>query len=140
MGRALIDLTGQTFGKWYVVSRATGKSSRLVMWLCECRCADRNRKVVFGANLKNGSSTSCGCIKKGRKYGRKPATGAPKPKPVSVLRTTPPETFRSIDEQEMAEQWGIYFDEGAAIRMAEYARNNPIETRRAGHEAGGHGL
>ena len=54
------DLTGQKFGQWTVVERAKDKTkSRGAKWLCECSCGIR--KVLFGKNLKNGKSKSCGC-------------------------------------------------------------------------------
>lgn len=60
----LIDLTGQTFGRWVVTSRGldytypkSGKSAP--RWECLCECG--KEKLVHGAHLKNGTSTSCGC-------------------------------------------------------------------------------
>jgi hypothetical protein len=32
-------------------------------WLCECQCPLKTRKIVWGGNLRNGNSRSCGCIK-----------------------------------------------------------------------------
>lgn len=54
----LDNLAGRQFGEWTVISRAENKS-RLSRWLCRCACG--NERVVYSANLKNGSSTSCGC-------------------------------------------------------------------------------
>lgn len=62
----LKDLTGQRFGKWYVISRASNRG-KAVMWLCHCDCG--KEKVVHGTSLKSGASTNCGCgrIEKHRK-------------------------------------------------------------------------
>ena len=53
------DLTGQTFGNWFVESRAQNKNNH-VAWNCICKCGER--RVVLGQSLKNGTSQSCGCL------------------------------------------------------------------------------
>ena len=50
----IIDLTGKTFGEFKVL-KYTGNGK----WLCKCSCG--KEVEVFGHNLKNGTSTSCGC-------------------------------------------------------------------------------
>lgn len=65
-----IDLTGQRFGKLTVIQRVGNKGSK---WLCKCDCG--REKVVYGANLKQGKSTSCGYCPhfldiKGQRFGR----------------------------------------------------------------------
>lgn len=66
---AAIDLTGQRFGKWSVVCRDVGSRSG---WLCRCDCG--TTRTVVSNNLKNGSTTSCGCANRidltGRVFGR----------------------------------------------------------------------
>lgn len=61
-----IDLTGQRFGMWLVVSRASNIGSQTA-WNCLCDCG--NTGVVQGNNLKSGISGSCGCQKV--KHGQK---------------------------------------------------------------------
>ena len=64
MGK-LIDLTGQKFGRWTVLSRAekpVGSTSSSAFWLCECECG--TKKIVSGNVLKQGKSKSCGCLNK----------------------------------------------------------------------------
>ena len=62
----LIDLTNRRFGMLTVLKRAedyvfkSGRKER--MWQCQCDCG--NILDVFGENLKNGNTTSCGCYKK----------------------------------------------------------------------------
>lgn len=60
MGRKLIDLTGQRFGRLTVISRIENVGHN-TSWLCKCDCG--NEKIVSGNNLRNGSTKSCGCIK-----------------------------------------------------------------------------
>lgn len=61
-----IDLVGQKYGKLTVLSYAgkkqSGKNQKKTMWLCKCECG--NEKVIAGAELRNGSTMSCGCFHK----------------------------------------------------------------------------
>jgi hypothetical protein len=55
-----IDITGQKFGKLTVIGidntrDCNGKSK----WKCVCECGKET--FVYGYNLKNGNTTSCGC-------------------------------------------------------------------------------
>lgn len=54
----LIDITGQTFGRLYVVR----KSDVPCMWECVCSCGATG--LYTGTNLRTGNSTSCGCAHK----------------------------------------------------------------------------
>lgn len=58
MGR-LIDLTGKRFGKLLVTGRAGTSKYGQPRWTCRCDCG--GTVVVLGANLRTGSSASCGC-------------------------------------------------------------------------------
>ncbi|MGI6068917.1 MAG: AP2 domain-containing protein [Blautia sp.] len=64
MAGRYIDLTGQRFGRWTVISRAKDYISpngyKSTQFLCECDCG--NRTIVRGCNLRNGKSKSCGCL------------------------------------------------------------------------------
>lgn len=56
-----IDLTGQRFGRWTVLSRAQNMPySRRSGWLCQCDCG--TKKVVDGVSLRRGVTQSCGCL------------------------------------------------------------------------------
>ena len=77
MGRKLIDLTGQKFGKLTVISlnEEVSKQKEKPYWNCKCECG--NEKVVYGSSLRGGGTTSCGCYKKeqikdltGMKFGK----------------------------------------------------------------------
>lgn len=61
----LIDLTGRTFGRLKVIGRAPDNkyyNTPRPMWLCECECG--NKTVVMGANLRDGKTRSCGCLRR----------------------------------------------------------------------------
>lgn len=53
----LKDMTGKVFGRWTVVSYSGKKR-----WLCRCNCGEE--RSVIGTALRDGSSTSCGCLRK----------------------------------------------------------------------------
>ena len=53
-----IDLTGQRFGRWIVLSEAPRKSGHRA-WHCQCDCGT-TRDVVQHV-LRSGESQSCGC-------------------------------------------------------------------------------
>jgi len=55
-----IDLTGQTFGEWYVESYA-GYEKRASWWNIVCSCG--TRKKLTTQALRDGISKSCGCKK-----------------------------------------------------------------------------
>ena len=61
--RKLDDLTGRTFGKLYVISRAHDYISPsqylCTQYLCRCECDEEI--IVRRTNLISGASTSCGC-------------------------------------------------------------------------------
>lgn len=58
-----LDIAGQVFGRWKVLWTAAYKDSRTA-WLCECQCPKKTRKIVTGKSLRNGHSTSCGCLQR----------------------------------------------------------------------------
>lgn len=60
MGK-FIDLTGQKFNRLTVIKRL-GSQCKSYQWLCLCDCG-KYTKVLTHA-LKNGSTKSCGCLKR----------------------------------------------------------------------------
>lgn len=56
---ALIDLTGEKYGRLVVIKRAPNRYRR-VHWLCRCDCG--NEVTVASMNLRAGSTRSCGCL------------------------------------------------------------------------------
>lgn len=74
------DIGGKKFGKLTVIRKSEKRSNGHVMWECLCECG--NSTYVRKGNLLNGSTLSCGCMKKnlyenptfrdltGQKFGR----------------------------------------------------------------------
>lgn len=60
-GQMFVDLTRQRFGKLLVLKRVQNTKQGLAQWLCKCDCG--NTTIVRGSSLRNGGTTSCGCIK-----------------------------------------------------------------------------
>lgn len=61
-----LDLTGETFDRWFVLRRAEDRVSRagvaVRQWLCRCSCG--TEKPVLASSLRQGKSRSCGCLRK----------------------------------------------------------------------------
>lgn len=54
-----VDLTGQVFGKWTVISLSNKKASNGgLYWHCRCECG--KERDVLGLSLRNHRSLSCG--------------------------------------------------------------------------------
>jgi len=58
MSRA-VDLTGSRFGSLTVLARADNNAQGSAQSLVRCECG--NQKIVKNADLKRGSTVSCGC-------------------------------------------------------------------------------
>lgn len=54
----LKDMTGMVFSDWTVLSFYDVRNE-MARWLCRCVCGAE--KVVVGAQMRNGTSTNCGC-------------------------------------------------------------------------------
>ena len=73
------DMTNQRFGRLLVLQR-DGSGGGQALWLCQCDCG--KKVTLMGGNLRNGSTTSCGCFQvectrkrsvhdvSGRRFGR----------------------------------------------------------------------
>jgi hypothetical protein len=58
----LIDLTGQRFGRWVVIGK--GQAAKFAaMWQCRCDCSPDIIHNVRSDHLRNGKSSSCGCLR-----------------------------------------------------------------------------
>jgi hypothetical protein len=62
-GQNLKDITGQRFGRLTVLEEAGRTKSGNARWLCRCDCG--KEATVIGANLRGGTSQSCGCLRGG---------------------------------------------------------------------------
>lgn len=60
MANHLKDLTGQSFGRWTVISRVGLTPNKVSTWHCECFCG--KTKTVRADLLRRGLSQSCGCL------------------------------------------------------------------------------
>lgn len=72
------DLTGQRFGRLIAVRATDKRKNNKVVWECKCDCG--NTAYVIGTTLKNGNTSSCGCLRKENtaRLGRR--TGGSKPR------------------------------------------------------------
>lgn len=61
------DLTGKTFTRLTVVKQVEDhikpNGAHVAQWLCKCSCSNNKFIIVYGENLRNGSTKSCGCLK-----------------------------------------------------------------------------
>lgn len=55
------DETGKQYGYLKVIERAENSKDRKARWKCICRCG--KEVIVLGKKLRNGDTTSCGCIR-----------------------------------------------------------------------------
>lgn len=59
-GIGFLDLSGQRFGRWTVISRAGRTKHKNATWMCQCDCGAHG--VVASNQLRRGKSQSCGCL------------------------------------------------------------------------------
>ena len=57
----LKDLTGKTFGHWFVESCGNTHKGH-IYWNCVCVCGRHSK--ISGSSLTTGNSLSCGCIRR----------------------------------------------------------------------------
>jgi hypothetical protein len=60
--KSTTDISGKVYGKLTVLSFAGNSIHNKPSWNCLCECG--NTKVIIGAAMKNGKTTSCGCFHK----------------------------------------------------------------------------
>lgn len=58
---ALIDLSGQNMGGWYVIGFQGANNKGQTTWRCRCACG--TERDVVAQSLRVGTSVSCGCLK-----------------------------------------------------------------------------
>src|SRR5882724_5487249 len=62
---AFVDLTGQVFGRWTVLSRSESSKQGNSRWLCRCKCGTERiliGSMVSHAGKRRYASSSCGCL------------------------------------------------------------------------------
>lgn len=60
MGKPVIELVGERFGRLLVLERSGTNKHGGATWLCRCECG--TQKVVAGRQLVVGKTRSCGCL------------------------------------------------------------------------------
>lgn len=58
----VIDMTNQRFGRLQVIRRGDNDKHGKAQWWCQCDCGSPE-KLISGAALRRGLTTSCGCNK-----------------------------------------------------------------------------
>jgi hypothetical protein len=58
----LKDLTGQKFGRLFVIKKISDKGVKHINWMCRCECGVV--KSINGDAIKRGLTKSCGCLRK----------------------------------------------------------------------------
>ena len=58
------DITNQRFGKLTVLEKTNQKNNSTFIWKCKCDCG--NICYIDGEYLRNGDTTSCGCLKQSK--------------------------------------------------------------------------
>lgn len=61
-GQPASDLTGLRFGLLVVVRRAFAATGQYARWVCRCDCGAKT--IVESRSLKQGSTCSCGCLRR----------------------------------------------------------------------------
>ncbi len=86
---ALIDLTGQQFGRWTALTKVEHPGQH-AFWKCRCECGTVS--AVRATILRNGRSLSCGCLQREITSARKTTHGgsgsAPNPDPLYLTWQT----------------------------------------------------
>ena len=58
----LVDRTGQTYGRLFVVKRGPNNKRGQAQWWCRCSCGNPDLKLIFTGDLQSGNTKSCGCL------------------------------------------------------------------------------
>lgn len=59
--RSIINEIGHKYGKLLVIARGKSKNTKNATWICKCDCGTIIE--VLGKSLRQGHTTSCGCVK-----------------------------------------------------------------------------
>ncbi len=78
--RRFSDLTGQEFGRLFVLERAENNKWGNLRWLCQCNYLAKKKIIVHGSDLKKGHTKSCGCLQKEKLIERSTKHGCTKNK------------------------------------------------------------
>ena len=65
-GRKEVPMIGKRFGRLTVIAKGEKQGNRKELyWICCCDCGNVTRPIV-GTHLRNGHTSSCGCLRIGR--------------------------------------------------------------------------
>lgn len=56
-----VEMLGKIFGRWTVIKEGERGNNGQLFWRCQCSCG--KIRLVDGANLRNGDTKSCGCLR-----------------------------------------------------------------------------
>lgn len=118
------DLTGRVFGRWLVLGQTEDyvieSGKHYARWLCECQCENKTQRAVLHRQLKQGRSSSCGCLqaeitrKRSKKYNTYDLTGE-----YGIGYTTKGEPFWfDLDDYEKIKDYCWCYDEGGYVRTS----------------------
>ena len=122
------DLSGQRFGKLLVVREAGRTKTQRVLWACSCECGGET--VVASADLNNGHTRSCGCLRSGAPAGNSYALGS-KRTPESREKISKALTGRAFSAdhcKHISDSRDDEFRESLSRRMT--GENNPMFGKR----------
>ena len=97
------DMTGMKFGRLTIVKESGRDKHRNTLWLCKCECG--NETIVRGINLKNGRTTSCGCLRNEKTKERWEDKDFRKKHSEKTKEKWQDEEYRQMKSNEMREQW-----------------------------------
>ena len=60
------DLIGHKFNMLTVIDGFHNKEKSQMLWICKCDCGSNKKVITRGADLKNGKTKSCSCLKANR--------------------------------------------------------------------------
>ncbi len=66
----MLDLSNKRFGKLLVLELVGHAKDRNALWKCQCDCG--NIATVRSGNLVQGTTRSCGCLRKEKRYNQLP--------------------------------------------------------------------
>jgi len=94
------DLTGERFGRLTVIERDYKTQKRMhargTYWICKCKCG--NEKSIAAYRLKNGTTSSCGCLNK-----KKAIVNA-------TMLTTNTSGFKGVSWDKNKKRWRSYLE------------------------------
>lgn len=74
MGRPALDMTGERHGRLTVISRAGSAKYGGTTWNCVCDCGAE--RLVVGRFMRDGTTSSCGCLRRELCISQKSPLGA----------------------------------------------------------------